>query len=163
MQTTLNKLQSGLEEKDQKQIKKYGKELYNQWLSYENDIREKYPLLYTDTEKYILPLSTEIEKDSIDQKKVQELSVQLDRSLENLKNAKETATKTSEALKKAVNNYKTYVNDQTEQLVKTTTTFTDAVNAGDLEKAKASYAEARVYYERIEPIAESFGDLDPKN
>ena len=162
MQTTLNKLQNGLEENDQKQIKKYGKELYNQWLSYENNIREKYPLLYTDTEKYILPLSTEIEKDSIDQKKVQELSVQLDRSLENLKNAKETATKTSEALKKAVNNYKSYVNDQTEQLVKTTTTFTDAVKAGDLEKAKASYAEARVYYERIEPIAESFGDLDPK-
>ncbi|MEK1832074.1 EfeM/EfeO family lipoprotein [Priestia megaterium] len=65
-------------------------------------------------------------------------------------------------MEKAVNNYKTYVNDQTEQLVKTTTTFTDAVKAGDLEKAKASYAEARVYYERIEPIAESFGDLDPK-
>ncbi|MEK1832073.1 hypothetical protein AAAC51_33875 [Priestia megaterium] len=100
MQTTLNKLQNGLEENDQKQIKKYGKELYNQWLSYENNIREKYPLLYTDTEKYILPLSTEIEKDSLDQKKVQELGVQLDRSLENLKNAKETATKTSEALKK---------------------------------------------------------------
>jgi len=56
MQTTLNKLQNGLEENDQKQIKKYGKELYNQWLSYENNIREKYPLLYTDTEKYILLL-----------------------------------------------------------------------------------------------------------
>ena len=33
--------------------------------------------------------------------------------------------------------------------------------AGDIEGAKA-YAPARMYFERSEPIAESFGDLDPR-
>jgi len=38
--------------------------------------------------------------------------------------------------------------------------FTAAVESGDLEAAKASYAAARVPWERIEPIAELFPDLD---
>ena len=33
---------------------------------------------------------------------------------------------------------------------------------GDVEKAKALYASTRMHYERIEPVAESFGDLDPR-
>ena len=37
-----------------------------------------------------------------------------------------------------------------------------AVKAGDVAKAKALYPVARTYWERIEPVAESFGDLDPK-
>ena len=36
----------------------------------------------------------------------------------------------------------------------------DAVKAGDIEKAKALYAPTRQHYERIEPIAELFSDLD---
>ena len=40
--------------------------------------------------------------------------------------------------------------------------FVDAVKAGDVDKAKALYPVARTYWERIEPVAESFGDLDPK-
>ena len=39
--------------------------------------------------------------------------------------------------------------------------FADAVNAGDLAKAQSLFAWAREPYESIEPIAESFGDLDP--
>jgi iron uptake system EfeUOB component EfeO/EfeM len=35
------------------------------------------------------------------------------------------------------------------------------VKAGDVEQAKELYVPARVPYERIEPIAESFGGLDP--
>lgn len=46
--------------------------------------------------------------------------------------------------------------------MKATEAFTGAVKAGDIEKSKTLYAKARVYYERIEPIAESLGDLDPK-
>jgi iron uptake system component EfeO len=42
-----------------------------------------------------------------------------------------------------------------------TRTFTDAVRAGDIAKAKQAYAPARTHYERVEPVAESFGDLDP--
>lgn len=45
--------------------------------------------------------------------------------------------------------------------MKKTEEFTNAVKAGELDKAKALYAPARMYYERIEPIAEALGDLDP--
>ncbi len=40
--------------------------------------------------------------------------------------------------------------------------FVAAVKAGDVERAKGLYAAARVPYERIEPVAEAFGDLDPR-
>lgn len=57
-------------------------------------------------------------------------------------------------------NYKLYVTQEVEQLVAGTKAFTDAVKAGDLTKAKALYAPTRQHYERIEPIAELFSDLD---
>jgi iron uptake system component EfeO len=37
-----------------------------------------------------------------------------------------------------------------------------AVKAGDVAKAKSLYAESRIPWEAVEPVAESFGDLDPK-
>jgi iron uptake system component EfeO len=40
--------------------------------------------------------------------------------------------------------------------------FVNAVKAGDVAKAKALFPIARTYWERIEPVAEIFGDLDPK-
>lgn len=39
--------------------------------------------------------------------------------------------------------------------------FAAALEAGDLERAKAIYPEARMPWERIEPVAGLFGDLDP--
>ncbi|MRT43831.1 iron uptake system protein EfeO [Enterobacteriaceae bacterium RIT702] len=56
--------------------------------------------------------------------------------------------------------YKVYVMNEVKELVAGTKAFTDAVKAGDVEKAKALYAPTRVHYERIEPIAELFSDLD---
>ncbi len=56
--------------------------------------------------------------------------------------------------------YAAYVDTQVADLVATIDVFTSAVEAGDLEAAKASYAAARVPWERIEPIAELFPDLD---
>jgi iron uptake system component EfeO len=47
-------------------------------------------------------------------------------------------------------------------LVARTRSFAAAVESGDLERAKRLYPEARVPYERIEPVAESFGGLDPE-
>jgi iron uptake system component EfeO len=67
----------------------------------------------------------------------------------------------SAALQVASQQYATYVQQQVAELVTTTKTFTDAVRAGNIAAAKTAYAPARVYYERIEPVAESFGDLDP--
>lgn len=155
-------LQVAAKDNNQDEVKKFGEKLNDQWLSTENEIREAYPLLYTDVEKYLLPLYTEVTSDAMDQAKVNELAVDLQDSLGKLENAKETAMKSTELLDKAVKNYKDYVIDQTEQLVSTTKAFTEAVKAKKVERAKELYAKARVFYERIEPIAESFGELDPK-
>ena len=62
----------------------------------------------------------------------------------------------------AAANYVAYVKNQVEGLVTSTTTFLDAYRAGDDATARALYAPTRAAYERIEPVAESFGDLDPK-
>ncbi|SFL35865.1 iron uptake system component EfeO [Paenibacillus sp. 1_12] len=64
-------------------------------------------------------------------------------------------------LKKEVEQYRKYVIEQSDAFVKATTEFVTAVKAGDLKKSQELYAPARMFYERIEPIAESFGDLDP--
>ncbi|MGI8665887.1 MAG: iron uptake system protein EfeO [Jatrophihabitans sp.] len=57
--------------------------------------------------------------------------------------------------------YKTYIEGQADTLLSLTTGFVAAVTAGDVVKARALYAQARAPYEAIEPVAESFGDLDP--
>ncbi|WP_102961421.1 iron uptake system protein EfeO, partial [Mangrovicella endophytica] len=56
--------------------------------------------------------------------------------------------------------YKIYVIGETRSLVGAAAEFADAVKAGDLDKAKSLYAPSRVSYERIEPVAELFSDLD---
>ncbi|ANS75562.1 iron ABC transporter substrate-binding protein [Paenibacillus yonginensis] len=64
-------------------------------------------------------------------------------------------------LTSAIDSYRTYVIQETDALVKDTGAFVDAINSGKLEEAKKLYAPARMHYERIEPIAEALGDLDP--
>jgi len=59
-------------------------------------------------------------------------------------------------------NYKSYVKDQVENLVTGTEEFAAAYIAGDDDAARALYAPTRVFWERIETVAESFGDLDPR-
>ena len=59
-----------------------------------------------------------------------------------------------------ITEYKAYVTKEVGDLVASTQAFTDAIKAGDIEKAKALYAPTRRHYERIEPIAELFSDLD---
>ncbi|MFW0183250.1 iron uptake system protein EfeO [Rothia sp. CCM 9417] len=61
----------------------------------------------------------------------------------------------------AVNQYTAYVKDQTEQLKTKTDQFVEALQSGDKDSARSLYPQARIHYERIEPVAESFGDLDP--
>jgi len=65
--------------------------------------------------------------------------------------------------KEASDSYKRYVNSQTDALITATQVFVDAVKKGDVNAAKAQFPVARTYYERIEPVAESFpSDLDPR-
>jgi iron uptake system component EfeO len=67
-----------------------------------------------------------------------------------------------ELVEQANQNYREYVEDQTDQLVLMTAEFVDAYNAGKDDEARALYPVARMHWERIETVAESFGDLDPK-
>ena len=57
--------------------------------------------------------------------------------------------------------YKTYVQGEAKQLVAKTESFVAAVKAGKIEEAKALFPNVRTHYERIEPIAELFNELDP--
>ncbi|MER5730296.1 iron uptake system protein EfeO [Streptomyces sp. NPDC002138] len=58
--------------------------------------------------------------------------------------------------------YRGYVLAQAEESLPAVKTFTDAVRAGDVEAAKQAFASSRRGWERTEPVAESFGDIDPK-
>ena len=71
-------------------------------------------------------------------------------------------TKLTPEQQTAVDTYRTYLEGQTAQLVTATNAFVAAVQAGNVDLAKQLYGPARVPYERIEPVAETFGDLDPK-
>ena len=62
----------------------------------------------------------------------------------------------------AAANYVAYVKNQVSQLIPATAAFLDAYLAGDTATARTLYPAARAFYERIEPVAESFGDLDPQ-
>nr|WP_274637557.1 iron uptake system protein EfeO [Microbacterium bovistercoris] len=74
-----------------------------------------------------------------------------------------TATGSDAAQKThAVDLYVAFVKDQTGQLLPAVKTFAAAYEAGDDAAAREQFPRVRAYYERIEPIAESLGDLDPK-
>jgi iron uptake system component EfeO len=69
----------------------------------------------------------------------------------------------------SVATYRRFLEGQAQLLVELTTVFAQAVEAGDkspspqaIDRAKGLYAPARAPYERIEPVAEAFGDLDPR-
>ena len=72
-----------------------------------------------------------------------------------------SAAPLSTQLSTAVSDYRHYVETETAALVTTAAPFVAAIKADDLAKAKLLYAAPRTHYERIEPVAESFGDLDP--
>ncbi|HVY97088.1 MAG TPA: iron uptake system protein EfeO, partial [Solirubrobacterales bacterium] len=72
------------------------------------------------------------------------------------------AAKSSPEVEAAIDDYRSYLEKNTAELVARTRPFVAAVVAGNVAQAKALYAAARIPYERIEPVAESFGDLDPR-
>lgn len=75
--------------------------------------------------------------------------------------AEQAAPSVSPELQDSIEAYHKWVIEQTDLFVKSTESFTQAIKAGDIEAAKKQYAPARMYFERIEPIAESLGDFDP--
>ncbi|MFJ7203350.1 iron uptake system protein EfeO [Streptomyces sp. NPDC098789] len=79
-----------------------------------------------------------------------------------LKVTGEGGEKRSPELDAAVAEYRKYVQAQADETLPKTQVFVDAVKAGDVEAAKKAYAPSRIGWERTEPVAESFGDIDPK-
>ncbi|MEH0443575.1 peptidase M75 family protein [Streptomyces sp. B21-102] len=73
-----------------------------------------------------------------------------------------SAAKRDPRLDKAVAAYRSYAQAQADETLPKVATFVAAVKAGDLEAAKKAYAPSRIGWERTEPVAESFGDIDPK-
>ncbi|HEY3492059.1 MAG TPA: iron uptake system protein EfeO [Solirubrobacterales bacterium] len=74
----------------------------------------------------------------------------------------ELDTESSPEVEAAIADYRSYLEENTAELVSATEPFVAAVVAGDVAKAKSLYAAARIPYERIEPVAEAFGSLDPR-
>jgi FTR1 family protein len=66
------------------------------------------------------------------------------------------------ALQRGVDGYRSFLERETASLVTGVKALRHALAAGDLAAARRAYAAARVPYERVEPVAESFGDLDPR-
>jgi iron uptake system component EfeO len=65
-------------------------------------------------------------------------------------------TDTSALLAQGTKDYAQYVNTQVALMITNTQPLIDAIKANNLSAAQAAYAKARPYYERIEPVAESF-------
>jgi len=72
-----------------------------------------------------------------------------------------TSTAARALLAKATTDYRDYVERQATELISRTEQFAASVKSGDVLKAKTLYAKVRAPYETVEPVAESFGDLDP--
>lgn len=68
----------------------------------------------------------------------------------------------AEQKQQAVDLYAAFVKDQVGQLVPAVDGLVAAYSAGDDEAARTQFPQVRAYYERIEPIAEALGDLDPR-
>lgn len=58
--------------------------------------------------------------------------------------------------------YLDYVRGQVDGLVAATEVFVGHIKSGDLDAARAEFGRTRTFYERVEPVAESFQNLDPQ-
>ncbi|MFT4201307.1 iron uptake system protein EfeO [Gordonia sp. (in: high G+C Gram-positive bacteria)] len=74
------------------------------------------------------------------------------------KTKNEAAADVEDAKKRYLDSVRTEVGN----LENATADFVAAVKGGDLDGARGKFATTRSFYERVEPVAESFSDLDPK-
>lgn len=71
------------------------------------------------------------------------------------------ASDTQSLLSQGTVTYGQYIDNQVALLLTASQTLATALKGTDLAAAQAAYAKARPYYERVEPVAESFAGLDP--
>lgn len=74
----------------------------------------------------------------------------------------ELAGKDQELFDKVVVDYINFVKNEVAELQPNVEKFAQAYAAGDDDTARSLYATTRVNYERIEPVAEALGVLDPR-
>ncbi|WP_091232397.1 iron uptake system protein EfeO [Microbacterium sp. 3J1] len=68
----------------------------------------------------------------------------------------------AELKQQAVDLYAAFVKDQVGQLMPAVEDFVRAYESGDDATARALFPQTRAFYERIEPVAEALGTLDPR-
>lgn len=68
----------------------------------------------------------------------------------------------AELKQQAVDLYAAFVKDQVGQLVPAVEDLVGAYESGDDETARTLFPQTRAFYERIEPVAEALGTLDPR-
>jgi iron uptake system component EfeO len=76
--------------------------------------------------------------------------------------AVEVSGEDAEQKQQAVGLYAAFVKDQVGRLAPAVSEFVAAYESGDDETARTQFPVVRAYYERIEPVAEALGDLDPR-
>jgi FTR1 family protein len=65
-------------------------------------------------------------------------------------------------LQRGLDGYRSFLERETDSLVTRVTALRAALGGGHVAAARRAYAAARVPYERVEPVAESFGALDAR-
>jgi iron uptake system component EfeO len=74
--------------------------------------------------------------------------------------SKASSWKSKSVLTAAVSRYAAYIDQNVAALVSSTQTMCAAIAAGNQAQAELDYPQSRIYYERIEPVAEVWGTLD---
>ncbi|MFD0699036.1 EfeM/EfeO family lipoprotein [Paenibacillus sp. GCM10027628] len=165
---TIDGLKGQLDQKKVNDPKKQSETLEDEWASFEDEIKAKYPESYVKVEKYLTPLEAGLKQDQVDISLLTTLNdglkaavTEVSNLLNENKGAVDHATISgSKELQDAAKAYNQYVQDQGKQLVTSLEQLNAAVKSGDLKKAQESYVQARMPYERIEPIIERFKELD---
>lgn len=78
------------------------------------------------------------------------------------KSGTQAGTSSNAILTSAAAGYRAYVIKESLKLLGGTRVFVAALRQGDTQQAKTLFGPVRRHYEAIEPVAESFGDLDPR-
>ncbi|NOU65085.1 hypothetical protein GC096_13690 [Paenibacillus sp. LMG 31461] len=166
--TSVDSLKGQLDASKVKDAKKLADQLQDQWASFEDEVKPKFPELYFKVEKFLTPLEAGLKEDKLDFPTLTALNTNLKAALTELTTSfadnkgavNKDVIEASAALKDAAKAYNKYVQDQGNQLVTLLDQLNTAIKSGDMKKATEAYGLARMPYERIEPIIETFSELD---
>lgn len=166
--TSIDTLKGQLDALKVNDAKKLADQIEEQWASFEDEVKPKFPELYFKVEKFLTPLEAGLKEDKLDFPTLKALNSNLKAALtelttsfsENKGAVNKDVIEASQPLKDAAKAYNKYVQDQGTQLVTLLDQLNTAIKSGDMKKATEAYGLARMPYERIEPIIETFSELD---